>query len=391
MFDAGSLYWKGQRADEDAAVVSLMRRAGAIPLAISNVPELCLSSDCSNMVYGTTRNPYDTNRSPGGSSGGEGSLLASAASVIGIGTDMAGSIRIPAYRCGIFGHKPTHGVVSSAGMFPDLGENQRRLGSPGPMCRYARDLDVALRVMAGENAARLRLDSPVDLKKLKVLYTVDNGNKYFTSIDKSLSQAVLDVVKCLEVVCETRPQRVTFTETRRGFFMWMACLEPGTVSFAAMFKRFEETLNPFRELLLKLAGRSNHTMASIWSTLGGSLSKDTSSATAAADLSRAREFARKLEDLLDDDGVLIFPCSGMKVPYQNQLFSVYTNHGFTCIFNVAMVPVTACPLYLDDEGLPVGVQVVAARYQDRICLAVARELESRFKFGWKAPGTIPRV
>lgn len=198
-------------------------------------------------------------------------------------------------------------------------------------------------------------------------------------------------MKCLEVVCETRPQRVTFTETRRGFFMWMACLEPGTVSFAAMFKRFEETLNPFRELLLKLAGRSNHTMASIWATLGGSLSKDTSLATAAADLSRAREFARKLEDLLDDDGVLIFPCSGMKVPYQNQLFSVYTNHGFTCIFNVAMVPVTACPLYLDDEGLPVGVQVVAARYQDRICLAVARELESRFKFGWKAPGTIPRV
>ncbi|KAM7309386.1 fatty-acid amide hydrolase 2-A [Ixodes scapularis] len=110
VFDAGSLYWKGQRADEDAAVVSLMRRAGAIPLAISNVPELCLSSDCSNMVYGTTRNPYDTNRSPGGSSGGEGSLLASAASVIGIGTDMAGSIRIPAYRCGIFGHKPTHGA-----------------------------------------------------------------------------------------------------------------------------------------------------------------------------------------------------------------------------------------------------------------------------------------
>ncbi|CAN7984559.1 unnamed protein product [Ixodes pacificus] len=280
-------------------------------------------------------------------------------------------------------------------MFPDLGENregqrglrklpnQRRLGSPGPMCRYARDLDVALRVMAAEKAPRLRLDSPVELKKLKVFYTVDNGNKYFTSSEESLSQAV---VRCLEIVCETRPRRVTFPETRRGFSMWMACLEPGTVSFAAMFKRFAETLNPFRELLLKLAGRSNHTMASIWVTLGGSLSKDTSSATAAADISRARDFARKLEDLLDDDSVLIFPCSGMKVPYQNQLFSVYTNHGLTCIFNVAMVPVT-----LDDEGLPVGVQVVAARYQDRICLAVARELESRFKFGWKAPGTIPRL
>ncbi|CAN8018824.1 unnamed protein product [Ixodes persulcatus] len=246
-----------------------MRRAGAIPLAISNVPELCLSSDCSNMVYGTTRNPYDTNRSPGGSSGGEGSLLASAASVIGIGTDMAGSIRIPAYRCGIFGHKPTHGVVSSAGMFPDLGENQRRLGSPGPMCRYARDLDVALRVMAGENAARLRLDSPVRSAATFIFQTVSYFHTKHESVRsnplsrRTRSPLPVDVVKCLEVVCETRPQRVTFTETRRGFFMWMACLEPGTVSFAAMFKRFEETLNPFRELLLKLAGRSNHTMASI--------------------------------------------------------------------------------------------------------------------------------
>ncbi|XP_037502056.2 fatty-acid amide hydrolase 2-A-like, partial [Rhipicephalus sanguineus] len=108
--DAGSLYWHGRRAEEDAPSVASLRRAGAIPLALTNVPELCMWGESHNLVDGCTRNPHDTRRSPGGSSGGEGSLLAAAGSLIGLGTDAAGSVRIPSAYCGIFGHKPTAGA-----------------------------------------------------------------------------------------------------------------------------------------------------------------------------------------------------------------------------------------------------------------------------------------
>ncbi|KAM7309384.1 hypothetical protein ISCGN_013015 [Ixodes scapularis] len=384
--DAGSFYMKGQQAAEDAAVVSLMLRAGAIPVAISNVPELCMSSDCRNMLYGVTSNPYDTNRSPGGSSGGEGSLLGSAASVVGVGTDFAGSIRLPAYRCGIFGHKPTHGVVSCDGIIPKSGEAQMKLITPGPMCRYAEDLLPVLRVMAGQNAAALGLDKPVDLKKLKIYYVVDNGNKYFTSLCKEQSQAVLKAVKCLENLCEAKSQRVTFEEMRRGVFIWIASFGPSAVPFASLFKNFTGSMNPLSELLLKLVGRSHHTMSAIWIALGERLGKGATPVAVEDLVGQGREFVRKLEDLLGDDGVLIFPCSGTKVPYHNQLFSVYKNLPFTCLFNTARMPVTACPLYLDQEGMPVGVQVVAARFKDRLCLAVARELEKEFG-GWRPAGT----
>ncbi|XP_029825892.3 fatty-acid amide hydrolase 2-B [Ixodes scapularis] len=377
---------KGQQAAEDAAVVSLMLRAGAIPVAISNVPELCMSSDCRNMLYGVTSNPYDTNRSPGGSSGGEGSLLGSAASVVGVGTDFAGSIRLPAYRCGIFGHKPTHGVVPCDGIIPKSGEAQMRLITPGPMCRYAEDLLPVLRVIAGENAAALGLDKPVDLKKLKIYYVVDNGNKYFTSLCKEQSQAVLKAVKCLENLCEAKSQRVTFEEMRRGVFIWIASFGPSAMPFASLFKNFTGSMNPLSELLLKLVGRSHHTMSAIWIALGERLGKGASPVAVEDLVGQGREFVRKLEDLLGDDGVLIFPCSGTKVPYHNQLFSVYKNLPFTCLFNTARMPVTACPLYLDQEGMPVGVQVVAARFKDRLCLAVARELEKEFG-GWRPAGT----
>lgn len=384
--DVGSFYLRGQRATEDATVVSRMRQAGAIPVAISNVPELCMSSDCRNMLHGTTCNPYDTNRSPGGSSGGEGSLLGSAASVVGVGTDLAGSIRLPAYRCGIFGHKPTHGVVTGQGVMPEYSETLTQFATPGPMCRYVVDLDPMLRVMAGEDAASLDLDKPVDLKKLKIYYVVDNGNKYLTSICKEQSQAVLKVVRCLETACEAKPQRVSFEEMSRGFFIWMASLGCSATPFASIFKNFTGSINPFTELLLKLVGRSHHTLSAIWIVLGEWLGQGTSPDTTADLVRQGREFARKLEDLLGDDGVLVFPCSGMKAPYHNQLLSVYKNLTFTCLLNTARVPVTTCPLYLDDEGLPVGVQIVAARYHDRLCLAVARELATKFG-GWRAPGT----
>jgi fatty acid amide hydrolase 2 len=101
-------------ADHDATAVARLRAAGAIPLGVTNVSELCMWMESNNRVYGRTLNPYDHGRIAGGSSGGEGAIVGAGASPIGLGADVGGSIRLPAFFCGAFGHKPSggHGPAS---------------------------------------------------------------------------------------------------------------------------------------------------------------------------------------------------------------------------------------------------------------------------------------
>ncbi|CAL1299385.1 unnamed protein product [Larinioides sclopetarius] len=161
-FTAGLVSRKNVRAPCNAETVKLMKAAGAIPLVTTNVSELGMWYESYNRVYGRTCNPYDTNRSPGGSSGGEGSLIGAAGSVIGIGSDIGGSIRIPALFNGVFGHKPTPEVVSNYGSYPPSGEREFvPCLSVGPLCRYATDLTPMTKVMAGKNAALLNLELPI--------------------------------------------------------------------------------------------------------------------------------------------------------------------------------------------------------------------------------------
>ncbi|KAG8231366.1 hypothetical protein J437_LFUL008915, partial [Ladona fulva] len=108
-FTAGLYLRRDIKGTEDAAVVAAIKRAGAIPLALTNVSELCMWWESHNTVHGRTYNPYDANRIVGGSSGGEGCLQAAAGSPMGLGSDIGGSIRMPCFFNGIFGHKPSRG------------------------------------------------------------------------------------------------------------------------------------------------------------------------------------------------------------------------------------------------------------------------------------------
>ncbi|GAB0093675.1 Amidase domain-containing protein [Sergentomyia squamirostris] len=170
-------YWRRNiRATENSKVVDLVLKAGAIPLLVSNTPEYCYSWETNNFLTGRTLNPYDQRRIPGGSSGGEGSLLGSGASLIGLAADTAGSIRTPASYNGIFGHKPTVGVVSLDGILPDLSTVPKAMEftQPGPMCRYAKDLPLLLKIMSGNNFD-LKLDEHVPIEKIRIFYKKGTG------------------------------------------------------------------------------------------------------------------------------------------------------------------------------------------------------------------------
>jgi fatty acid amide hydrolase 2 len=172
-------------ADRDAEVVRRLRDAGGIVLGVTNVAEGGLWMESFNPIFGLTRNPWDLRRSAGGSSGGEAALIAAGGAPFGVGADIGGSIRIPAAFCGIFGHKPTGGLVPNTGHWPgdsDMGP----VLTVGPMCRRAEDLMPLLRLMAGPDGAdatchAMTLGDPdaVDLRRVRVFAVDEIGAMRF--------------------------------------------------------------------------------------------------------------------------------------------------------------------------------------------------------------------
>ena len=116
---------------------------------MTNTSELTLWIESDNRLYGRTNNPYDPTRTAGGSSGGEGAAVGSGGSPFGLASDIAGSIRIPALFCGVFGHKPSSGIVPNSGMWPPAGGTSGRMLAVGPLARRAVDLMPILRLIAG--------------------------------------------------------------------------------------------------------------------------------------------------------------------------------------------------------------------------------------------------
>jgi len=173
---AGLLSRRDHRAAETAPAARRLLDAGAIPLAVTNVSELTLWIESHNYVYGRSRNAYDPRRAAGGSSGGEGAAVGAGGSPIGLGSDIAGSIRLPAFFNGVFGHKCSAWMVPNTGHFPAAEGEVTRMLSLGPLARRAEDLMPALQIIAGPDgidpftrAVELGDPSEVDLQGLPVV------------------------------------------------------------------------------------------------------------------------------------------------------------------------------------------------------------------------------
>jgi fatty acid amide hydrolase len=173
-----------QTAKQDAPLVKRLQQAGAIILGKTNVPQLLASNESDNPVYGRTLNPWNPERSPGGSSGGEAAIIAALGSCLGLGSDIGGSVRMPAHACGICSLKPTSSRLSMVGHVPLLPGQEAILAQPGPMARTVADLNLAMKVMAapGQEAfdpsippVPWREPSDVKLENLRIAFFTDNG------------------------------------------------------------------------------------------------------------------------------------------------------------------------------------------------------------------------
>ncbi|GAA6027578.1 hypothetical protein JCM8097_007932 [Rhodosporidiobolus ruineniae] len=189
-------------AKEDATVVQILRAAGAIPFVKTNVPQTMLSFECANPLFGITRNPYDPSRIPGGSSGGEAALLASDGSPLGIGSDVGGSLRIPAHFSGCFSLKPSSPRLPSSGCRSSNPGSEVVRTSLGGMGRSIADLELVHRVLCDASEERARTESVLPLKwrkvelpeKLRFGYFVHDG---FCRASPACERAVLETAEAL--------------------------------------------------------------------------------------------------------------------------------------------------------------------------------------------------
>ncbi|KAJ7702411.1 amidase [Mycena rosella] len=188
----------GQPASTDADIVALLKAAGAIPIVKTNVPQTMFAFECCNPVFGRTTNPYNNKYTSGGSSGGEAALLSMDGAALGIGSDIGGSLRIPAAFCGIYSLKPSPLRVSYVGAGVPVPGFEGIASVGGPMGRSVEDLEIFCRLTFGVQARSLNL-APISYREPKLPEKLRFGyyTDYYTQASPANRRAVLETVAAL--------------------------------------------------------------------------------------------------------------------------------------------------------------------------------------------------
>ena len=383
---AGLVARIGLQVDTEAPAVARLRAAGAILLGVTNLSELCMWMESDNRVYGRTNNPYNPGRIVGGSSGGEGSIIGAGGSPFGLGSDIGGSIRMPAFFNGVFGHKPSAGLVPVAGQFPIASNEARRYLTTGPLARRAEDLWPLLNILAGPDGEdkyceAIKLGDPyhISFSKLKVVVIENNGKVRVTRDMQNALRAVADRLVNLGVhVTTAKVEKLRYSRD-----IWSASLQAsGGPSFSELLGN-GQPIDSFAELGRWLWRKSDHTLPAIALTLLEKLNKLLPKRNRKF-VEMGRELRQELTELIGPDGVLLYPSyPSVAPPHYQPLFHPF-NFTYTAILNIMEFPVTQVPLGLNAQGLPLGVQVAAIHGHDHLTIGTALALEKEFG-GWTPP------
>ncbi len=353
------------RSPADATLVARLRNAGAIPIARTNLPDLLFAFESGNLLFGTTNNPYDLTRSSGGSSGGEAALIAACGSPFGLGSDAAGSVRLPAHYCGIAALKPTQGRLPRTGHVPAAGGWLEMIWQIGPMARRVEDLCSMMPILLGEDGfdksaipMPYRQPSEVPLKKLRVAFFVNNGIVVADEQTASLvRQAALALMPHVAMVKEQKPEGI-----EASYELEMKMIGPdggdglrtylrsiGSTATHPLLNGWLEKLEAYRTDLAGFAG--------YWTEL------DT--------------FRNSMFKFLRDFDVVLSPVSAQPaVPHGNSIQEeVFRGFSYTMTHNLSGWPAGVVRCGTSKSGLPIGIQVAAAPWREDVVLAVLGQLE----------------
>ncbi|KAK3923973.1 Fatty-acid amide hydrolase 2 [Frankliniella fusca] len=376
-------------AREDAPSVARLRAAGGVPLCVTNTPESCLWWESYNAYTGSTHNPYDTRLTAGGSSGGEGALLGSAASVIGVGSDIAGSCRLPAFFCGVAGHKPTPTVVPWQSHAPDCDDPRwPNFFTQAPLARYVSDLPLALKVLAGDKAALLRLDEKVNVRSVRVYYIESEPRGACSSrVGPEVRACMARCVQALRARgLDVQPLQLPGLED--AFASAAVCmLQLRRVHSVHYDPQRPDSMHlAWPNLWRFLTCRSRSTLHAIVAGVLFAIARRTPAGLVRRAEAHRAALGARLEAALGSDGVLLYPSLPEPAHRTGLFWCRVLNASYLMVFNALGLPVTQVPLGLGESGRPVGLQVASNKYQDRLSLAIGQELEAAFG-GWVPPAS----
>ena len=368
---AGTIGWRDRVPDRDATVVARLRAAGGILLGKTNTPEFTWSDETDNDVYGRTSNPYDLERTPGGSSGGPGAIVAAGGSPFDIGSDTGDSIRQPAHVCGIAGIKPTRGRVPRTGHWPDYRGLLESLTQLGPMARRVDDLALVLPLIAGPDGEDPHIP-PVpmpdlgrrDVAGLHVVWFTDNGLRTPTAGTIGAVEAAADALEDGGAVMERR-------------------LPPGVGdAWAAWDALIRADGWAWLQRLITAAGTPG--MGS-YDTRGW-LSRATALASPELTALVERVDAIRAAFLRWMAGVDVILCPAMPQPAirHGESNAAWFGDTYSDVHNLTGLPAVVVRGGASEEGLPIGVQLVGQPWREDTALAAARVVEAA-SGGWQRP------
>ena len=373
---SGSVFRADYVPNRDATAVARMKAAGAILIGKTNISEMAMDYESVNPVFGRTNNPHDLSLTAGGSSGGEAAAISSCLSAAGLGSDLAGSIRLPAHFCGICGLKPTVGRVAGDGQFPpSIGPYS--LGAViGPMARHVEDLALLLKVLDETRGSSSAASSEQDvergaLRNVRVAFYTDDG---VTPVSDETRDAVETAARALEraglEVFECRPPAV-----EHGPSLWLKIFsQASVVQLRAVYEGREERAGDF--IQWRLANAKQNAPPTLDDYITAWMERD-----------RLREalveWMRGTPLLLAPVGATpAFKHDAHKVNVCGKEVGTFRAFGYLHTFNVFDLPSVCVPVARTREGLPVGVQVIARPFHEEEALAAALLIE-RALGGWQ--------
>jgi len=377
--EIGSRINKGNLPREDAVVVARLRAAGALILGTTNCPEFLMAYETDNDLYGRTSNPWDLERSPGGSSGGESAAIAAGMSAAGLGSDSGGSVRVPAHFTGICSLKPTPGRIPGTGHLPPCVGPFSVLGAIGPMARTIADVALMFRTLSGQDPND-PISPPIALRELRLSDLRAHTVGFFEEDDlvpvtpetRAAVNAAAHALRSAGLRVEPfRPCTLEALRKLWGTFF----VQCGAMFYASTVAGKEHLLSPIFREFLQIAELRPPFSAS-----------DLLNAWAELDLLRAKtlqEMARYPVFICPVASIPAFRHGERSWNIDGRTVEYLDAVRHTQWFNTLGAPAAVVPVGRSHEGLPIGVQIATRPFEDELALGVASLVDEAF--GYQPP------
>ncbi|GGP13924.1 amidase [Oceanobacillus neutriphilus] len=364
---------------EDAEVVHQLKQEGAIILGKTNTPALCFCQETDNKLYGRTNNPWDVTKTAGGSSGGEGALLAAGGAAAGIGSDIGGSIRFPAHFNGVIGFKPGNAAVSVEGHFPAVQHDlQKRMLTVGPMGKSVQDMQLIYEILSQSPV------KPQALRDFKIeILPLNPGYPLSTRTGQLLGKLANFLEKIYNV------QQIMPPYFRDSALIWQEVM---SINGSKLVE--DEAFNNDRSGLLrsflreKLNQRTNVHPYLSWAIMGAKMFKPSRKR-----IMEITDILQQGDELLKtyfDKRLLILPVYYQSALAHGQVFKeifsirkTYLQYmPYTAYANVWGLPSLTVPVGEDEKNMPIGVQIISGTGNEDAIFRLGKLLTKRFR-GYK--------